>query len=109
MVGQEWMVACMIPRGKMMANMLRMTEPGHFSLTNFQASNKESPDENKALEEDFLNFMGKGISSIRREGKDLVIIAGDIEKVFTEDDIRKRAEEEQKAKLANAKGSGKFG
>ena len=29
-------------------------------------------------------------------GKDLVIIAGDIEKVFTEDDIRKRAEDEQK-------------
>ena len=29
-------------------------------------------------------------------GKDLVIIAGDIEKVFMEDDIRKRAEDEQK-------------
>ena len=63
-------------------------------------------------------------------GKDLVIVAGDIEKVFKEDDIRKRAEDEQKvckkqknlsgyvkliyiffqkAKLANAKGSGRFG
>ena len=29
-------------------------------------------------------------------GKDLVIVAGDIEKVFKEDDIRKRAEDEQK-------------
>ena len=53
-----------------------------------------------------------------------MIVAGDIEKVFKEDDIRKRAEDEQKvkkrckskcnifsikAKLANAKGSGRFG
>ena len=30
------------------------------------------------------------------QGKDLVIVAGDIEKVFKEDDIRKRAEDEQK-------------
>lgn len=55
-----------------------------------------------------------------------MIVAGNIEKVFKEDDIRKRAEDEQKvrkditvmydslisflkAKLANAKGSGRFG
>ena len=30
------------------------------------------------------------------QGKDLVIVAGDIEKKFKEDDIRKRAEDEQK-------------
>ena len=37
----------MLMSGKMMANMLRMTEPGQFSLVNFQASNKEGPEENR--------------------------------------------------------------
>ena len=55
--------------GKMMANMLRMTEPGQFTLFNFQAGKKESPDENKALEEEFHSFMAKGITSMRREGE----------------------------------------
>ena len=51
-----------------MANMLRMTEPGQFTLVNFQAGKKESPEENKALEEEFYGFMAKGITSMRREG-----------------------------------------
>ena len=49
-------------------------------------------------------------------GKDLMIIAGDIEKVFTEDDIRKRAEDEQKVcenhrdvLIANSFSKGKIG
>lgn len=63
------MVACMIPKGKMMANMLKMNEPGSFSLLKFQASQKESEQEkNKILEEEFLTFMEKGITNIRKDG-----------------------------------------
>ena len=44
------MLDCIVTMsGKMMANMLRMTEPGQFTLVNFQAGKQESPDENKAL------------------------------------------------------------
>ena len=43
-------------------------------------------------------------------GKNLVIVAaGGDEKTLMEDDIRKRHEDEQKAKLASLKGSGRFG
>merc|ERR1719282_2096965 len=107
MMGDQWMVACMIPKGKMMANMLKMNEPGSFSLLKFQASQKESEQEkNKILEEEFLTFMEKGITNIRKDGKNLIIVAGGDEKVFVEDDIRQRHEEAQKAKMANMKGSG---
>ena len=68
MMGSDWMVACMIPKGKMMANMLKMDEKGCFSLVKFQASQKEGTEENKALEEDFLSFMEAGITNIRRDG-----------------------------------------
>ena len=69
MMGDQWMVACMIPKGKMMANMLKMNEPGSFSLLKFQASQKESEQEkNKILEEEFLTFMEKGITNIRKDG-----------------------------------------
>ena len=44
------MLDCIVTMsGKMMANMLRMTEPDQFTLVNFQAGKQESPDENKAL------------------------------------------------------------
>ena len=38
-----------------------------------------------------------------------MVEAGSEERVLVEDDIRKKQEEAQKAKLANAKGSGRFG
>ena len=71
MMGNDWMVACMIPKGKMMANMLKMDESqaGSFTLVKFQSSQKEGTQENKALEEDFLSFMEKGISNIKRDGE----------------------------------------
>ena len=47
--------------------------------------------------------------SIFQTGKNLVIVAGGEEKVFVEDDIRQRREEAEKAKMANMKGSGRFG
>ena len=78
------------------------------------------------MEKEFLAFMEKGITNIRRDGKvctiyihdfqsiyrvgkNLVIVAGGEEKVFVEDDIRQRREEAEKAKMANMKGSGRFG
>ena len=42
-------------------------------------------------------------------GKTLIIEAGGRQKQLVEDDMRKNYEEAEKAKLANAKGSGKFG
>ena len=43
-------------------------------------------------------------------GKNLVIVSGDgSERVLSEDDIRKRQDEAQAAKLATMKGSGRFG
>ena len=43
-------------------------------------------------------------------GKNLVIVSGDgSERVLSEDDIRKRHDEAQAAKLATMKGSGRFG
>ena len=69
MLGNDWMVACMIPKGKMMANMLKMTDSGAFSLVKFQCSQQESREENRHLEEEFLSFMEKGITSMRRDGE----------------------------------------
>ena len=59
----------MIPKGKMMANMLKRQDAGTFQLVKFQSSQKESPEENKVLEEEFLSFMEAGITNIRKEGK----------------------------------------
>merc|ERR1719213_212 len=86
--------------------MLKRDEAGSFKLVKFQSSEKESPEENKVLEEEFLSFMEAGITNIRKEGKTLIISAGGQEKVFIEDDIRKRHEETQKAKMMSMKGSG---
>lgn len=108
-MGADWMVAAMIPKGKMMANMLKREDEGSFKLVKFQASQKESPEENKVLEEEFLSFMEAGITSIRKEGKTLILSAGEMERVLMEDDIRKRHEDQQKAKMLSMKGSGRFG
>ena len=72
----------MIPKGKMMANMLKMTEPGSFTLLKFQAGQKESEQEkNKILEKEFLAFMEKGITNIRRDGKIIFAIYSKIFKL----------------------------
>ena len=70
-MGSDWIVACMIPKGNMMASMLKKVEDGEgFKLVNFNCSNKkETPKENKELEEDFKVFLEKGISNLVREGE----------------------------------------
>merc|ERR1719150_2325412 len=56
--------------------MLKREDAGSFSLVKFQSSEKESGDENRALELEFLSFMKAGITNIRKEGKSLIISAG---------------------------------
>ena len=70
-MGSDWIVACMIPKGNMMASMLKKVEVGEgFKLVNFNCSNKkETPKENKELEDDFKAFLEKGISNLVREGE----------------------------------------
>ena len=70
-MGSDWIVACMIPKGNMMASMLKKEEDGSgFKLVNFNCSNKrETPKENKDLEDDFKEFLEKGITNLVREGK----------------------------------------
>ena len=51
-MGSEWIVACMIPKGNMMASILKKVDDQNcFKLVNFNCSNKkETPKENKDLE-----------------------------------------------------------
>merc|ERR1719436_1313110 len=65
--------------------MLKRDEAGNFQLVKFQSSQKESPEENKALEEEFLSFMEAGITNIRKEGKTLILSAGEMERVLVEE------------------------
>merc|ERR1711872_52923 len=106
MMGPEWMVACMIPKGNMMASMLKKKEDGSgFQLVNFNCSEKkETPKENKELEEDFKAFLEKGISNIVRDDKTLIVTAGGEQRVLTHDDIRTKQEEGKRAPMSAPKG-----
>merc|ERR1712034_194071 len=96
-MGAEWVVACMIPKCNMMASMLKKVEGGEFSLVKLNCSSRECMKENKELEDDFKAFLEKGISKLTRGER----------RVLVEDDIRKKQEEAQKAKMAGV-GSGRF-
>eukprot|EP00090_Calanus_glacialis_P023432 TRINITY_DN3618_c0_g1_i3.p1 TRINITY_DN3618_c0_g1~~TRINITY_DN3618_c0_g1_i3.p1 ORF type:complete len:141 (-),score=48.32 TRINITY_DN3618_c0_g1_i3:43-465(-) len=110
-MGPDWIVACMIPKGNMMASMLKKTEDGAgFKLVNFNSSSKkETPQENKELEEDFKVFLEKGISNLVREDKTLIITAGHEQRILTQDDVLKKQEEAKMAKLNPPRaGGGRF-
>jgi hypothetical protein len=70
-MGPDWIIACMIPRGNMMASILKKTDDQNgFKLVNFNCSNKkETPKENIDLENDFKTFLEQGISSLVRDGE----------------------------------------
>ena len=70
-MGPDWIVACMVPKGNMMASILKKAEDGAgFKLVNFNCSSKkETLKENKELEEDFKVFLERGISNLVREGE----------------------------------------
>merc|ERR1711892_153903 len=110
-MGSDWMVACMIPKGNMMASVLKREEGGKFNLVKFNCSNRDTPKENKELEDEFKTFLEQGISNLVREGKTLIIEAGGQRKQLVEDDIRKThaAAEAERNKLSSAQGSGRFG
>merc|ERR1711892_703132 len=108
-MGSDWMVACMIPKGNMMASVLKREEGGKFNLVKFNCSNRDTPKENKELEAEFKAFLELGISNLIREGKTLIIEAGGQRKQLVEDDIRKKQEEAEKRKMSGATGSGRFG
>ena len=59
----------MIPKGNMMASTLNKVDAESYDLLEFRCSNKkETPEENKLLEEEFREFLEKGISRISRQG-----------------------------------------
>lgn len=59
----------MIPKGNMMASTLNKVDTESYELIEFRCSNKkETPEENKGLEEEFKLFLEKGISRISRQG-----------------------------------------
>ena len=62
----------MIPKGNMMASTLNKVDAESYDLLEFRCSNKkETPEENKQLEEEIKLFLEKGISKISRQGDDL--------------------------------------
>ena len=67
-MGSEWIVACMIPSGNMMASMLTKVDE-KFQLVKLNCSNRECPQENKELEAEFKCFLEPGISNVVREGE----------------------------------------
>ena len=59
----------MIPKGNMMASTLNKLDDDNYELIEFRCSNKkETPEENRRLEEEFKLFLEKGISKISRQG-----------------------------------------
>ena len=65
----QWLVACMIPKGNMMASTLNKVDSETYDLIEFRCSNKtDTPKENKELEEEFKLFLSRGISRISRQG-----------------------------------------
>merc|ERR1739838_863916 len=102
-MGSDWIVACMIPKGNMMASMLKKVEDGQgFSLKKFNCTNKDVSPENKELEAEFKAFLEFGITNMIIEGKTLIIHAGGLQKQLVEDDILEKQEEAKKTRLATA-------
>merc|ERR1712059_76631 len=84
MVGVEWMVACMVPRGNMMHCILR-EEEGTLKQIKFNTTDKDSPVEIFELEMMMADFLEAGITNMIREGEMLRIFSGDKEMTFTLD------------------------
>merc|ERR1711872_1194840 len=81
MIGEDWMVACMIPRGNMIDCMLR-EEEGVLKQINFSMTERESPLEIIETECLMAEFLKAGVTSLQREGETLKIQAGGSEMIF---------------------------
>jgi len=84
MVGEDWMVACMVPRGNMMHCMLK-EEEGVLKQVKFNITGKEPPVEILEVECIMADFFEAGITNMTREGEVLKVHAGPKEMVFTLD------------------------
>ena len=67
-IGDDWMVACMVPKGNMMHCMVRETE-GDLKQIKYNITAKELPVEIMEVETMLADFFEGGISDIKREGE----------------------------------------
>ena len=67
-IGDDWMVACMVPKGNMMHCIVRETE-GDLKQIKYNITAKELPVEIMEVETMLADFFEAGISDIKREGE----------------------------------------
>merc|ERR1711994_851421 len=79
MVGTDWMVACMVPRGNMMHCMLK-EEEGRLKQIKFNITGKEPPVEILEVECIMADFFEAGITNMVREGEILKVYSGENQK-----------------------------
>eukprot|EP00092_Neocalanus_flemingeri_P059045 GFUD01070474.1.p2 GENE.GFUD01070474.1~~GFUD01070474.1.p2 ORF type:complete len:134 (-),score=40.86 GFUD01070474.1:31-381(-) len=82
--GDDWMIACMVPKGNMMHCMVREAE-GTLKQIKYNTTDKELPVEIMEVEGLMADFFEGGITDIKREGESLRITSGEKEMVFTLD------------------------
>ena len=66
-VGDDWMVACMVPKGNMMHCMVRETD-GALNQIKYKITDKDVPVEIMEVETVMADFLEGGISDMKREG-----------------------------------------
>ena len=66
-IGDDWMIACMVPKGNMMHCMVREVE-GTLKQIKYNTTDKELPVEIMEVEGMMADFLEAGITDIKREG-----------------------------------------
>merc|ERR1712123_9271 len=87
-IGDDWMIACMVPKGNMMHCMVREVE-GTLKQIKYNTTDKELPVEIMEVEGMMADFLEAGITDIKREGESLRVISGGKEMIFTLDKDKK--------------------
>ena len=67
-IGDDWMIACMVPKGNMMHCMVRETG-GELKQIKYNITAKELPVEIMETEGMLADFFEAGITDIKREGQ----------------------------------------
>jgi len=98
MVGTDWIVACMVPKGNMMSCMLKEGEDGSLTQVKFNITKKQSPVEIIEVECELAEFFDGGITDMVREGERLRVMAGGKEMVFQLDDLTNQDPTKQTSK-----------
>merc|ERR1712173_101017 len=81
-IGDDWMIACMVPKGNMMHCMVRETG-GELKQIKYNITAKELPVEIMETEGMLADFFEAGITDIKREGENLRITSGGKDLVWT--------------------------